>query len=110
MAVKPGSPPAKSPAFNETAIAIAVSLLIGAVLATVLTGNPMRATVLAYTDYSHTPAAGAPKASDTNAPLTQEQVNAKVDKAEGVNQPAPVESLQERVPQSAPPAPGPVKQ
>ena len=64
----PAHPTGKTPRFNETAMAIAASLVIGLVFATLLTGNPFRATVLAYTDYSHTPAAGADKASTTNAP------------------------------------------
>ena len=63
--------PAKPPMFNQTATVIAVSLVIALVVATLLTGNPLRATRLAYTDYSHTPAAGAEKASTTNAPDTQ---------------------------------------
>ena len=68
----PAHPTGKSPGFNETLVAIVVSLLISLVLATILTGNPLRATVLAYTDYSHTPAAkGVPEASDTRAPATQ---------------------------------------
>ena len=56
------------PRFNETATAIVASFLISIILATILTGNPFRAMVLAYTDYSHTPAAGAPKADTVNAP------------------------------------------
>ena len=64
-------PVGKSPRFNETAIAITVALVVSLVLATLLVGNPMRAMVLAYTDYSHTPAAGAPKASDTRAPANE---------------------------------------
>lgn len=73
MALTPGTTtkPAKTPGFNETAMAIGVSLLLSLVVATILTGNPLRATILAYTDYSHTPAAGADKASTTNAPQTQ---------------------------------------
>ena len=70
MALKPGMNPAPTPRFNETAIAIGVALVISLVLATLLTGNPFRAMGLAYTDYSHTPAAGAPKASTTRAPET----------------------------------------
>ena len=73
MALKPGTAPpvAKPPAFNETTMAIVGSLVISLVLATVMTGNPFRATVLAYTDYSHTPAGGAEKASTTDASATQ---------------------------------------
>ena len=71
MANTPVHPTGKTPAFNETTMAIVGSLVIGLVLATLLTGNPLRALVLAYTDYSHTPAAGAEKASDTRAPATQ---------------------------------------
>lgn len=71
MAVKPGTSPAKPPAFNETLMAIIGSLVISLVVATLMTGSPLRATILAYTDYSHTPAAGAEKASTTNAPTTQ---------------------------------------
>ena len=70
MAIKPGSTPAPTPRFNETAIAIGGALIIGLVLATIFTGNPFRAMRLAYTDYSGTPAAGAPKASTTHAPAT----------------------------------------
>lgn len=68
MAIKPGMSPAPTPRFNETAIAIGGALVIGVVLATIFTGNPFRAMKLAYTDYSDTPAAGAPKASTTSAP------------------------------------------
>ncbi len=72
MAVKPTvTQPARTPRFNETALAIGGSLVIALVLATLVTGNPFRALVLAYTDYSHTPAAGAPKADTVNAPNTQ---------------------------------------
>jgi hypothetical protein len=60
MAIKPGTTPAPTPRFNETAVAIAGSLVIGLVLATVLTGNPFRAMRLAYTDYS-VPAAAPTK-------------------------------------------------
>ena len=70
MAPKPGTNPAPTPRFNETAIAIGGAALLALVLATLLTGNPFRAMQLAYTDYSGTPAAGAPKASTTHAPLT----------------------------------------
>ena len=70
MAMKPTNVPLKRPMMNETAIAIAGSLVIAVVLATLVTGNPFRALVLAYTDYSGTPAAGAAKASTTNAPAT----------------------------------------
>jgi hypothetical protein len=72
MATQP-HPTGKTPAFNETLMAIVVSIVIALILATILTGNPFRATVLAYTDYSHTPAAGAEKASDTRAPATKGQ-------------------------------------
>ena len=65
MAMKPTTTP---PRFNETAIAIGGALLLAIVLGTALTGNPFRALRLAYTDYSHTPAAGAPTASTTHAP------------------------------------------
>ena len=68
MAISPGINPAPKPRFNETAIAIGGSFVIAMILATLLTGNPFRATQLAYTDYSGTPAAGAPKASTTHAP------------------------------------------
>ena len=69
MATKPTNVPYKPPmARNETALAIAGSLVIAIVLATLVTGNPFRATVLAYTDYSHTPAAGAAKATTVDAP------------------------------------------
>ncbi|GAC1346618.1 MAG: hypothetical protein NVSMB18_29360 [Acetobacteraceae bacterium] len=68
----PASPPAPTPRFNETARAIVVSLVISLILATLVTGNPFRALVLAYTDYSHTPAAGAPKADPINAPATKD--------------------------------------
>ncbi len=71
MALKPGTTPTKPPAFNETAQAIAGSIVISLIVATIMTGNPFRATRLAYTDYSHTPAAGAEKASTTTAPATQ---------------------------------------
>ena len=70
MSPKPGTTPASTPRFNETAVAIGASMLIALVLATLLTGNPFRAMQLAYTDYSGTPAAGAPKASTTHAPMT----------------------------------------
>ena len=70
MAVKPNTTPAstKPQGFHPTVIAIVGSLVISIVLATVVTGNPFRALRLAYTDYSGTPAAGAPKASTTTAP------------------------------------------
>ncbi len=70
MALKPGISPGPTPRFNETAIAIGASFVIALVLATLMTGNPFRAMRLAYTDYSNTPAAGAPKASTTRAPET----------------------------------------
>ena len=68
MAINPGINPGPKPRFNETAIAIAGSFIVALVLATLVTGNPFRAMRLAYTDYSGTPAAGAPKASTTRAP------------------------------------------
>ena len=55
MAIKPGMSPAPTPRFNETAVAIGGALVVGLVLATLFTGNPLRAMKLAYTDYS-TPA------------------------------------------------------
>ena len=70
MARKPGTNPAPTPRFNETAIAIGGAMVLAVILGTLLTGNPFRAMQLAYTDYSNTPAAGAPKASTTHAPLT----------------------------------------
>ena len=48
--------------FNPTAQAIIGSAVIAVILATLVTGNPFRAVQLAYLDYSHTPAAGAPQA------------------------------------------------
>jgi len=72
MAVKPGAlPKPKKVQFNPTAVAILVSLLIGIIGATLVAGNPFRATRLAYLDYSHTPAGGAAKGSPTRAPETQ---------------------------------------
>ena len=68
MSLKPAPSAHKATTFNPTALAIGGSLLIAVVLATVLTGNPFRAVRLAYTDYSNTPAAGAPPASTTDAP------------------------------------------
>ena len=65
-----GLHPAKTPRFNETVIAIVGAMVFSAIVATLLTGNPFRVLVLAYTDYSQTPAAGAPKASTTDAPAT----------------------------------------
>jgi len=63
MAVKPSiTPRNKATRFNPTAQAILGSAVIAIVLATLVTGNPFRAVRLAYLDYSHTPAAGAPKA------------------------------------------------
>ena len=49
--------------FNPTAQAIIGSAVIAVILATLVTGNPFRAVQLAYLDYSHTPAAGAPQAA-----------------------------------------------
>ena len=77
MAPKPGTTPAPTPRFNETTIAIAGSFVIALVLATLVTGNPLRAMRLAYTDYSGTPAAGEAKASTTRAPETATQPDAK---------------------------------
>ena len=59
MAIKPTMSPLSKPAprFSPTAIAIAGTFAISIVLATLLVGNPFRALRLAYTDYSHTPAA-----------------------------------------------------
>jgi hypothetical protein len=68
MAPKPGTTPSPTPRFNETAIAIAGSFVVAMVLATIVTGNPLRAMQLAYTDYSNTPATGEAKASTTHAP------------------------------------------
>lgn len=53
--------PAKPPRFNETTIAIVAAALIGLVLATLLAGNPLRATILAYTDWSRPPATELPR-------------------------------------------------
>ena len=79
MAVKPGSlsTPKPAPRFNPTAVAIGVSLVIGMIGATIVAGNPFRATRLAYLDYSHTPAGGAAKGSPTRAPETQGQAEEK---------------------------------
>ncbi len=77
MARSPGTTPAPTPRFNETAIAIGASFVIAAVLATLVTGNPLRAMQLAYTDYSNTPATGEAKASTTRAPETATQPAAK---------------------------------
>ena len=65
MASNPAPTGTKS---NETMYAILGSFVLSIVLATVLTGNPLRSLALAYLDYSHTPAAGKPIASDTRAP------------------------------------------
>ena len=60
------------PRFNETAMAIAGALVLAAVLTTLFVANPLHVMQLAYTDYSHTPAApNVPIASDTRAPLPQ---------------------------------------
>lgn len=78
MAVKPSmTPTPKKVQFNPTAIAIGASLLIGIVGATIIAGNPFRATRLAYLDYSHTPAGGAEKASPTKAPATAGEAEEK---------------------------------
>lgn len=78
MALKPSSDPAnlaKTPRFNPTVLAIAASVVIAFILATLLTGNPFRAMRLAYTDYSATPASGVAKvdpapANQPNTPTT----------------------------------------
>ena len=63
---------AAPPKFNETVVAIAGTVVLAAVLTTIFIANPLRVMQLAYTDYSHTPAApGVPIASDTRAPLDQ---------------------------------------
>ncbi len=69
MAIKPGTTPPtpRPPRFNETAIAIGASFVIAAVLSSLFVSNPFRAAQLAYTDYSNTPAAGAPKAQTERA-------------------------------------------
>lgn len=79
MAVKPGTipPKPKQTRFNPTAIAIGVSLVVGIIGATIVAGNPFRATRLAYLDYSHTPVGGAEKGSPTLAPLTANQAEEK---------------------------------
>ena len=78
MAVKPGiAPPPRTVRFNPTALAIGASLVIGIIGATLVAGNPFRATRLAYLDYSHTPAGGAAKGSPTRAPETQNQAEEK---------------------------------
>ena len=79
MTLVPTTRPPATPRFNETAIAIAGSFVIALILGTIVTGNPFRAMVMAYTDYSATPAAGAPKASTTQAPanLNQEEQGKK---------------------------------
>ncbi len=64
--------PGATPRFNETTIAIVGAFLIAVVLSTVFIANPFHAMILAYTDYSHTPAApGVPTASTTQAPGNQ---------------------------------------
>ena len=61
------NPPHPTPAHTRPP---PVSLVISAVLATLMVGNPFRVVQLAYLDYSHTPAGGnVPIASDTRAPL-----------------------------------------
>ena len=63
MAVKPSALPKNNATrFNPTAQAIIASAVIAVIAATLVTGNPFRAVRLAYLDYSHTPATGAPKA------------------------------------------------
>ena len=57
MADKPAPTTGQQPKLNETAIAIIVSVAIGLVLATILAGNPFRATRLAFTDWSKTSSA-----------------------------------------------------
>lgn len=60
----------RPPRFNETAMAIVISLVVSAILSTLMVGNPFSVMRLAYLDYSHTPANGnVPAASDTRAPL-----------------------------------------
>lgn len=76
MAQKPGTSAlhatTRPPRFNETAIAIAGALVLAAALTTIFIANPFHVMRMAYTDYSHTPAApGVPIASDTRAPLNQ---------------------------------------
>jgi len=68
MATKPTmSPPSKpAPRFNPTATAIGLSLAFSVVLASLLTGNPLRAVQLAYMDYSRTPAADAARVPPAN--------------------------------------------
>ena len=73
MAITPttrsSAPP---PRFNETMVAIAGAVVLAAVLTTIFFANPLYVMQPAYTDYSHTPAApGVPIASDTRAPLDQ---------------------------------------
>ena len=73
MTLVPTTRPPNTPRFNQTTLAIAGSFVIALILATLVTGNPFRAMVMAYTDYAGTPAAGAPKASTTEAPANQGQ-------------------------------------
>lgn len=78
MAMKPSTTPTPNKVqFNPTAIAIGACLLIGIVGATIVAGNPFKATRLAYLDYSHTPAGGAAKASPTKAPATANEAEEK---------------------------------
>ena len=62
MALKPDMTAPKAPMLNETGKAIAASLGIAVVVATILTGNPFTATRMAYTDYADKPVPGAAKA------------------------------------------------
>lgn len=65
MATKPSPKPTKpAPRFNTTTAAIAGSFLLALVLATVVAGNPFRATRLAYHDYSVVPPAERSAAPD----------------------------------------------
>ena len=64
------STPPNSTGSRETLYAILGSFAISVVVATLMTGNPLRSLALAYLDYSHTPAGGAAKASTTRAPAT----------------------------------------
>ena len=48
MATKPGEPPRKQVPFNPTALAIAGSMILSIILATLVTGNPIGAVQRAY--------------------------------------------------------------
>ncbi len=67
------APTGPKPRMNETGWAIAGSLVVSLVLASLLVGSPFRALRLAYLDYSHTPAGGAAEASTTHAPATTQK-------------------------------------